>query len=122
MIKKNKKRKPLIKLLKLLLRRRTLCQKALKPYWQQSKISQSNTISLNDQLTIISQHVIIIISKKYYSLKECKELVNQYVKENKLDEGATHRGCIRFDPILVQIVDKKFRSHNENDIRKDQLY
>jgi hypothetical protein len=50
-------------------------------------------------------------------VKECRDLVIQYVAQNELD---LRRGMIKVDPLLNQLVSKNL-VNSENEVPKDVL-
>ena len=50
--------------------------------------------------------LISIFSQKYFTTKEVRDLLNAYVKQQKLEEGA-RKGYIKLDMILAQIISNK---------------
>ena len=57
-----------------------------------------------ERYSLIKSH--LEYRKKYYTMKECRDIINQYIKENGL-ELDNKRGFVRFDPLLALISNKQ---------------
>lgn len=56
--------------------------------------------------------------KQYYQIKDLRELLNMYIKQNNLD---ARKGLIKLDPILAQIIPQTL-INKENEVAKDQIF
>ncbi|CDW79297.1 eukaryotic translation initiation factor 2d-like [Stylonychia lemnae] len=60
-------------------------------------------------------------TQKYFTLKDARDLISQYIKENDLEANAK-KGCIKLDPILAQIIQNKRSIDSDSQIKKDEIF
>ena len=55
--------------------------------------------------------------QQYYSVKDCRDIVQAYVKQQELDQ---RKGMVKVDPILMQILTANLVT-KDNEVPKDIL-
>eukprot|EP00347_Sterkiella_histriomuscorum_P011099 403373759 len=86
------------------------------------KVEISEVFQLNKNLNCVLQNVKNMNkSQKYFNLKELRDLLTDYVKENNLENFAT-KGSVKLDPILNQIISNRKVINSQNEVSKDNLY
>ena len=56
--------------------------------------------------------------QKHYEMKDVKNIINMYIQENELMEGA-RRGHVRLDPLFVNLTTFK---PGQNDVKKEYIF